>query len=97
MSQTDESKIDVSELEKGKLYKFDGQNLVEIEANADVIKIHVTSEANEAVKDARAKVQKALKHRPELELVASAILIEGAKSPNLVETVREYGKRVWST
>lgn len=81
--------------EKGKIYKFDGHDFVEIQPNDDVAKIPVTKEAMEAVKEARAEIAKVLKRRPELDIVASAILMQGSKLENLAEIVRKYGAKVY--
>lgn len=70
--------MDVGGLERGKLYQFDGEKLVELEPSGDK-KLAVTESAFEAVKAARAMVHKALGLRPELAIVTSAMLAVAAR------------------
>ncbi|WP_395398594.1 hypothetical protein ACHMW6_00220 (plasmid) [Pseudoduganella sp. UC29_106] len=85
------------ELKEGKLYKFDGVNLVELEKDDSVIKLPITKEADQAVKKVRNDVAKVLNIRSELSIVASALLIEGAKSDKVVEIVRSYGAKIYQS
>lgn len=84
-------------LKEGKLYKYDGVNLVEVERDDSVIKLPITKEADQAVKTVRNQVAKILGGRPELSIVASALLIEGAKSDKVADIVRSYGAKFYQS
>lgn len=86
-----------SEYKEGALYKRVGDNFVELERDPTVVKVPVTLEAEKAVKEARNLVGKEMGTRPELSIVASAILIQGAKAERLVETVRKYGAKLYQS
>lgn len=90
------TQLDVEpEYKDGALYKREGDKFVELERNPDVVKVPVTLEAETALKAARNLVAKEMGARPELSIVASAILIAGAKSMDLVDTVRKYGAKLY--
>jgi hypothetical protein len=81
--------------EKGKLYQFNGVEFVEVEPS-DGKKLPVTNDAFEAVKAVRSAVQKSLGIRPELSVVASALLLKAARdNEGSIENVIEYGKAVY--
>lgn len=80
--------------EKGKMYQFNGVEFVEIEPN-DGKKLPVTDEAFEAVKAVRSAVQKSLGMRPELSVVASALLLKASQDEGSVASVIEYGKMLY--
>lgn len=82
--------------EKGKLYQFNGQEFVELEPSGE-IKLPVSDEAMEAVKTVRKASQAVIGMRPELSLVASAMILEAAKLPAIAESVKAYGQRVYSS
>lgn len=79
----------ISSCEKGKLYQFNGVELVEIEPN-DGKKLPVTDEAFEFVKTVRSESQKLLGFRPDLLLVASALLLRTTNIEGNAEAVKEY-------
>ena len=83
--------------QKGKLYKWTGSTYEEVQFDESVgSKIPVTEEAFEAVKAVRKSVQSNLGMRPELSIVASAMLLEAAKIPEVVEAVQRYGLSLYS-
>ena len=81
--------------QKGKLYTFNGTAFEEIQKTDDVVKMPVTLEASDAVKEVRNRVGKVMGARPELSIVASAMLIEAAKMENLENAVRKYGAKLY--
>lgn len=85
------------EYKEGALYKRVGDDFVELERDPTVVKVPVTLEAEKAVKNARNLVAKEMGTRPELSIVASAILIQGAKADGLVDTVRKYGAKLYQS
>jgi len=82
--------------EKGRLYQWNGQDFVELEPSGEV-KIPVTEEAMDAVKTVRKAAQAVIGMRPELSLVASAMLLEASRVPGMADAVKLYGQRVYST
>lgn len=82
--------------EKGKLYQYNGSEFVELEPS-EQIKVPVTDEAMEALKAARKAAQAVIGMRPELSLVASAMILEAAKMPAIAEAVKAYGQRVYNS
>jgi hypothetical protein len=83
--------------EIGKLYRFNGSVYEEAQfEQSPGSKLIVTEEAFEAVKTVRKDVQVHLRMRPELSLVASAMLLEAARMPSLIEAVKRYGQSVYS-
>lgn len=86
-----------SQPEKGKLYKWNGTAYEEVHFDDTVgQKIPVTDEAFEKVKAVRKSVQASLGMRPELSIVASAMLLQAAELPGIVEAVKHYGLRLYS-
>jgi hypothetical protein len=82
--------------EKGKLYQFNGSEFVELEPSGEA-KIPVSDAAMEAVKAVRKKAQTVIGMRPELSLVASAMILEAEKSSAIAESVRAYGRHIYGT
>lgn len=82
--------------EKGKLYQYTGSEFLELEPSGEV-KVPVSDEAMEAVKATRKTAQGVIGMRPELSLVASAMILEAAKMPAIAECVKAYGQRVYSS
>lgn len=80
--------------QKNKLYQFDGSKFVELEPSSE-IKIPVSEEAMEAVKQIRKASQTLIGMRPELSLTASAMLLAASKMPNITELVQQYGRHVY--
>lgn len=81
-------------LERGKLYQYNGTDLVELEPS-DQVKLPVSEEAMDAVKAVRKAAQEVIGMRPELSLAASAMLLEAAKLPEIAEVVKKYGQKVY--
>lgn len=82
--------------EKGKLYQYNGSEFVELEPS-ETVKVPVTDEAMEAIKATRKAAQVVIGMRPELSLVASAMLLEAAQMPAIAESVKAYGQRVYNS
>ena len=82
--------------EKGKLYRWNGSVFEEVLFEENGQKLPVTEEAYELVKSVRKAVQASLGMRPELSIVASAMLLHAGKSPEVVEAVKQYGLRLYS-
>ena len=92
--------------EKGKIYKYDGVEFVEIQVNDEVVKVPITPEAMDAVADARKRIHDELKRRspdkrarrPELDVVASVMLMQAAaiKVESLAEGVFQFYKKLYS-
>jgi hypothetical protein len=83
--------------EKGKLYRFNGSTYEEIQFDESIgSKLLVTEEAFDAVKIVRKAVQASLRMRPELSVVASAMLLEAARMPDMVDAIKRYGQSIYS-
>ena len=80
--------------QQGKLYQFDGNAFVPVEIS-NVLKVPVTQEAMEAVKRVRNEASRLLTSRPELQIVASALLLLASEQPNLAAAVKAYGAKVY--
>lgn len=89
--------IDESTLEDGKMYKWDGSNLIEVEIDRTVIKVPITAEADAALKEIRKTVAKQMQTRPDLSIVASAVIIAAAGKPEVVDTVKQYGAKLYGS
>ena len=83
------------EYDPKKLYRWDGREFIAIETT-DVPKLPVTMEALEAVKDVRSAVSKIMATRPDLAIVASAMLLAAAKQGEIAQFVKEYGARIYT-
>lgn len=77
------------------LYRWSGTEFFPIEYN-DVPKLPVTTEAIDAVKNVRKAVQKIMPTRPDLAIVASAMLLAAASQQDIAELVKKYGARVYA-
>jgi len=89
--------------EKGKLYKFDGEQFVELPEAEDVFKLPVTKLMHQRIIQMRNEVHQALKkkypnaRRPEIDVVASVVLGLGIRSEiDLIATeVWDYYKAIY--
>lgn len=86
--------MDKQQLISGKLYKFDGQHLVELEPSKGQ-KLPVTDEAYEHVKRIQKTTQERIGVRPDISIVASALILAAAQSEDSVERVKAYGRRIY--
>lgn len=84
-----------SRLERGRLYQYNGRELVPVEPS-DVAKVPVTTEAFDALKGVRKQVAEITKGRPELMIVASAMLIAASRIPEIDVFAKEYGHDFYS-
>jgi hypothetical protein len=82
--------------EKGKLYRWNGVDFEEVVFDDAGHKVPVTDEAIEVVKSVRKAVQASLGMRPELSLVASAMLLQAGKDLEIVSIVKQYGSQIYS-
>lgn len=82
------------EYQQGKLYQWDGVAFVPVEIN-NVPKLPVTQEAMDVVKRVRNEAGRLLTSRPELQIVASALLMLASEQPNLAAAVKAYGAKVY--
>jgi hypothetical protein len=60
-------------LQTGELYRYDGNQLVELEPSTER-KIPITEDAHQELSKIRNNISKVLGFRPELSLIASAII-----------------------
>ena len=81
--------------EKGKLYTFNGEAFEELQPS-EMVKVPVTAEALEAVKMIRTKAAKLIGMRPELLVVASAMLLAAVHQPGIEDQVKAYGLKMYS-
>ena len=81
--------------EKGKLYQYDGSEFVELEPSGES-KVPVTEEAMNALKTVRKAAHAVIGMRPELSLVASAMIIEAAKLDDIATLVKQQGQRIYN-
>lgn len=84
-----------SRLERGRLYQYNGRELVPVEPS-DVAKVPVTTEAFDSLKAVRKQVAEITKGRPELMIVASAMLIAASRIPEIDVFAKEYGHDFYS-
>lgn len=91
------SEIKSGDLEKDAMYKFDGEQLIKLDINKDVIKIPITKEADEAVKELRKRVSAAMATRPDLSIVASAVLLHALQLEGMIDVVKAYGAKVYQS
>ncbi len=85
----------MNQFKKGQLYQYDGQTFKEIEPQEGK-KIPISDEAFDIVKNIRAVVSRTIGMRPELSIVASALLISSANLPDLADKIRAYGARLYA-
>lgn len=90
-------KMDATDLEKNAMYKWDGVKLIKLDVNQDVIKVPITAEADQALKDIRKAVALEMATRPDLSIVASAVLIHAVKLDGIVSIVKNYGAKLYQT
>lgn len=106
MSENEINDSDEETYEKGKVYKFDGHKFVELQTNDEVVKVPVSTEVMEVVVRLRKQIHDELKRRstdnrarrPELDVVASCILMRGASSKveDLTDDVFQFYKNLYS-
>lgn len=84
-------------LEKDAMYKFDGQQLIKLDINKDIIKVPITAEADVAVKELRKRVAAEMATRPDLSIVASAVLLHALNVEGIVDVVKAYGAKVYQS
>lgn len=85
------------EYEAGAMYKFDGVSFVKLEIDQTVIKMPITAEADAALKEIRKAVAKQMSTRPELSIVASAVIIAAVGNPDVVDIVKQYGAKIYGS
>ena len=61
------------------------------------MKVPITAEALEAVKSIRAKAAKVIGMRPELSLVASAMLLMASQQEGIEQQVKAYGAKLYGS
>lgn len=83
------------EYSKGKLYQYDGSEFVELEPSNEA-KVPVSEEAMNALKTVRKAAHAVIGMRPELSLVASAMLLEAAKLEDIAMLVKQHGQRIYN-
>lgn len=71
--------------EKG-FYEFNGVEFVKVEPSDDR-KVPITDEAYEALKRGRSAAKKQFGHRPDISIVATAMILLGEKSPSLMQEI----------
>lgn len=82
--------------QQGRLYQYDGEKFIELEP-AEGKKLPVTDEAMEAVKAIRAAASKRLRARPELSVVASALILSCAEDQgSAIDAVIWYGTQLYT-
>lgn len=79
-------------LEKGRLYEFNGEKLVEIHPSPGK-RVTITNEAMEAIKKVRNNVKTEL--RPDLSVCASAMLLASLEISDIDQRVRELASNVY--
>lgn len=89
--------VDENDLQEGKMYKWDGSSLVEVEIDRTVIKVPITAEADAALKEIRKTVAKQMQTRPDLSIVASAVIIAAVGKPEVVDIVKNYGAKLYGS
>jgi hypothetical protein len=90
-------RVEVDKLEDG-LYQARGGLINKLDIEDDGLKkIRVTSEAFEAVRSVQKQMRKLLGGRkPDVNLVAEAMLLHAAKAEGIDEKVRQYAVKVFS-
>lgn len=81
-------------LQTGKLYKFDGNQLVELEPSAER-KIPITEDAHQNLSKIRNSISKVLGFRPELSLIASAMIVHLSNDEKIHEIIKEYAVSIY--
>jgi hypothetical protein len=85
-----------ADLKKGQLYQWNGVEFVEIEPS-DTAKLPVTEDALEAVKAIRKEAAARIGMRPDLGIVASAMLLAASKVSDMPQQVKEYGAQIYGS
>lgn len=83
------------EFQEGRVYKFQSGEFFELEVS-DQKKLPVTGEAEECVKAVRKDAAKYIGMRPELSVVASAMLLAAKDVPDLLSIIKKYGAKLYS-
>lgn len=83
--------------EAGAMYKFDGEGFVKLEIDRTVIKVPITAEADAALKEIRKTVARQMPTRPDLSIVASAVIIAAAGNSEVVDIVKQYGAKLYGS
>jgi hypothetical protein len=83
------------EYKKGTLYQYNGTEFVELAPSGD-IKVPITEAAMEAVKEIRGAAKKVIGMRPELSVVASAMLIAALDVDDILHRVKALGLEIYS-
>ena len=94
----EESKAEASPLpEKGKLFRWNGKAYEEVvfEENQDR-RVPMVEEAFQAAIEIRKQVQAKLRMRPDLSIVASALVLAASKHADAVDEVARYGLEMYS-
>jgi hypothetical protein len=83
--------------EKGKLFRWNGKAYEEIvfEENQDR-RVPMIEEAFQAAIEIRKQVQARVRMRPDLSIVASALVLAAARNPDIIEEVARYGLEVYA-
>jgi hypothetical protein len=87
-------KMEEQHLQTGKLYKFDGNQLVELEPSAER-KIPITEDAHQNLSKIRNSISKVLGFRPELSLIASAMIVHLSNDEKIHEIIKEYAVSIY--
>lgn len=83
--------------QNGKLYRWDGKEFQEMvfEKNSDR-RVPMTEEAFAAALKVRVAVQKKIRMRPDISIVASAMVQHAAQQAGIVEAVAAYGLEMYA-
>ena len=90
------SKNESDEPKKGQLYQWNGHEFIEIEPS-DMAKVPVTADAMEVLKAVRKEAAARIGMRPDLGIVASAMLLAASKVSDMPQQVKEYGARIYGS
>jgi hypothetical protein len=83
--------------EKGKLFRWNGKAYEEVvfEENNDR-RVPMVEEAFQAAVEIRKQVQARVRMRPDISIVASALVLAAAKMPDVVDEVARYGLEAYA-
>lgn len=76
--------------EKGVIYAWEHDHF-EVIPRSDLSKVVIGEDAMEVVRRVRGEATRALRTRPDLTVVASAMLLAAVDIPDLYERIRQYG------
>lgn len=79
---------------KGRLYQWVGDHW-ELVPPSEFSKVVISDAAMDAVKRVRGEVTRLLGERPDLSMVASAMLLAAVELSDVTERVRKHGARVF--